>query len=93
MVSNEQAIKKFRPFILAEIEGGHLKKFGNSLKEAEAFFRDISYDFFRCVEGDFFQVSDIGKDSNYFFIPREKVKAVVNSLNQSQPGSFSKRQK
>jgi FkbM family methyltransferase len=68
----EITIQRYRPIVLSEVDRGHLKRFGNTTGELEAFFRNICYMVYRLQNDRLLEVSKINRDANYFFIPAEK---------------------
>jgi FkbM family methyltransferase len=74
-LGGSKTIEKHRPIVLSEVEDDHLSKFGYSPKDVETFFRGRDYEVFQLRDGhELVRVASMDKDSNYFFIPKEKLK-------------------
>lgn len=71
-------IKKYRPVVLSEVEDEHLRKFNNSTQEIETFFKKLAYKIFYLEENELLEKAKIDRDSNYFFIPEEKVNTILS---------------
>jgi non-homologous end joining protein Ku len=68
----QDSIKKFRPFILCEVDIGEASEHSDKAIEIENFLKNISYEMFTYRGGKFVLHEKIGQTSNYFFVPAEK---------------------
>lgn len=68
----ENVIKKFRPFILCEVDIGPASGPNDKAIEMENFLKNVSYKIFTYRNGKFILHEKIVETSNYFFMPGEK---------------------
>jgi FkbM family methyltransferase len=68
----QDSIKKFRPFILCEVDIGEASEHSYKAMEIENFLKSVSYKIFTYRDGKFVLHEKISQTSNYFFIPAEK---------------------
>jgi FkbM family methyltransferase len=84
----EGILKRHRPVVLAEIENGHLERFNSCARDVESFFSKLDYGIFQLENKQLLEKVNISEDSNYFFIPQEKVDKILKTSKASENNSL-----
>ena len=78
-----QSIEKFRPVIMASVQGYRLQRCGDTQEDVEQFFKERSYVFYSLRDGKLVSVEQLKEEANYFFLPQEKAADITGRLDQA----------